>query len=134
MRQMSGSCEDSVARPCAFPRTIRTQTPPSVCSAQTSFLHPTPGEMMSAPYSRTILWTLRVGAAMTFVGHGAFGIITKADWLPFFALVGIGPAVAYKVMPLIGTLDIVIGLSVLFLPVRALLVYMVVWTAWTAAL
>ena len=42
-------------------------------------------------------WALRVGAALCFIGHGAFGIITKQAWLPFFALWlrhGFGSAVA----------------------------------------
>ena len=33
----------------------------------------------------TVHWILRVGAAGCFVGHGAFGIITKSDWLRYFA-------------------------------------------------
>jgi hypothetical protein len=63
-----------------------------------------------------------------------FGVITKSEWLPFFALVGIGTETAYRLMPLIGMLDIAIGLSVLFAPIRGVLLYMVVWTVWTAAL
>ncbi len=30
----------------------------------------------------------RSGAFMCFVGHGAFGILTKQGWLPYFALLG----------------------------------------------
>lgn len=32
-------------------------------------------------------WCLRIAAAGCFIGHGAFGIITKASWVPFFAVV-----------------------------------------------
>jgi hypothetical protein len=35
--------------------------------------------------------TLRIGACLCFVGHGAFGVIGKEAWLPYFAAVGIGP-------------------------------------------
>jgi hypothetical protein len=28
---------------------------------------------------------------MCFIGHGAFGIITKAGWLPYFAVVASAP-------------------------------------------
>ncbi len=32
---------------------------------------------------------LRLAVAGCFIGHGAFGLITKAQWVPYFALVGI---------------------------------------------
>lgn len=84
--------------------------------------------------ARALWWTLRVGAALCFIGHGAFGIITKEAWLPFFALVGIGRDAAFTLMPAIGTIDIAIGISVLFAPRPAALLYMSVWSLWTAAL
>ena len=34
-------------------------------------------------------YTLRIAAAMCFIGHGAFGIITKAIWCNYFAIFGI---------------------------------------------
>ena len=34
-------------------------------------------------------WTLRVSVALCFIGHGTWGLITKAGWLPFFASQGI---------------------------------------------
>ena len=83
---------------------------------------------------RAVWWTLRVGAALCFIGHGAFGIITKEAWLPFFAMVGIGRDAAFALMPVIGTVDIAIGLSVLIAPRPAALPYMSVWSLWTAAL
>ena len=79
-------------------------------------------------------WVLRIGAAACFIGHGAFGIIGKQAWLPFFALVGIGPDVAFRLMPIIGTVDILAGLSVLFKPRPVVLLYMTVWALWTASL
>ena len=36
-------------------------------------------------------WLLRIACAAEFVGHGAFGIIGKAAWLPYFGVVGIPP-------------------------------------------
>lgn len=35
-------------------------------------------------------YSLRVASAMRFIGHGAFGIITKKIWLNYFAVFGIG--------------------------------------------
>lgn len=84
--------------------------------------------------ARSLWWTLRIGAALCFIGHGAFGIITKEAWLPFFALAGIGRDGAFALMPVIGTVDIMVGLSVLISPRPAVLLYMVAWAVWTAAL
>jgi hypothetical protein len=81
-----------------------------------------------------IWWIFRVATAMCFIGHGAFGILTKAEWIPFFSLVGLSTEAAYTLMPLIGAVDIAIGLAVLFRPIRAALLYMAVWALWTAAL
>lgn len=79
-------------------------------------------------------WVLRIAAAACFIGHGAFGVIGKSDWLPFFQFVGIGDAVAWWLMLVVGFVDIAIGLSIIVRPCRAALLYMVVWALWTAAL
>jgi hypothetical protein len=71
---------------------------------------------------------------MCFVGHGAFGVMTKAAWVPYFAVVGIGPGLAYKFMPLIGALDIALGCSMLVAPVPIVVGWMAIWAVWTAAL
>ncbi|HEY1292315.1 MAG TPA: hypothetical protein VGJ60_04410 [Chloroflexota bacterium] len=78
---------------------------------------------------------LRVACAAEFVGHGAFGIITKAAWVPYFAVVGIPPDLAWKLMPVIGTIDITLGLLVGFVrPARVLLAYMAFWGLATATI
>jgi hypothetical protein len=83
----------------------------------------------AAPY-----WILRVGAALCFIGHGAFGFITKAAWVPYFGLVGISESWAYTLMPLIGAVDVTVGMAVLFAPRRVALGYMALWAVWTALL
>jgi hypothetical protein len=83
----------------------------------------------------TIEWILRIGVFCCFVGHGAFGIITKEAWVPYFGLVGIGRETAFTLMPLVGVLDIfVLGATALLLPLRALLAWAAFWTLWTALL
>lgn len=77
---------------------------------------------------------LRLAVAACFIGHGAFGIITKAQWVPYFALVGIPESIAYRLMPLVGLMDIALGLLTLVLPLRAVLLHMAFWATWTAAL
>src|SRR3954453_13071228 len=79
-------------------------------------------------------WALRVGASGCYVGHGAFGIITKAAWLPYFAVVGIPERTAWQLMPIIATGGITLGLLTVLRPMPVVLLYMAVWVFWTALL
>jgi hypothetical protein len=79
----------------------------------------------------SVLW---VGMAGCFIGHGAFGIITKAGWVPYFAVAGIPESAAWKLMPWVGTMDVAIGFLALVRPSRALLAWGVAWATWTALL
>jgi len=87
-----------------------------------------------ASTSATLHWILRVAVAACFIGHGAFGVITKAAWLPYFAIVGIPEAWAWKLMPVVGAVDISIGVLTLIQPVRAVILYMAFWGFHTACL
>ncbi len=81
----------------------------------------------------TILFRiLRVGTAMCFIGHGAFGVLTKKAWLPYFAVGGIHGPTAWQLMPLIGGMDIAMGVLALLWPCRALFLWASAWTVWTA--
>jgi hypothetical protein len=71
---------------------------------------------------------------MCFIGHGAFGILTKAAWVPYFAVAGVGETAAWRLMPLIGGVDIAIGVLVFVWPCRALFAWAATWAMWTAAL
>lgn len=79
-------------------------------------------------------WTLRIGAFLCFVGHGAFGVLTKEAWIPYFGVVGIGREAALRLMPLVGTLDIVVGCLMLVRPGIAVGAWMFAWALWTASL
>ena len=89
---------------------------------------------MQIATTRNIHYTLRIAAAMCFIGHGAFGIITKPIWCNYFAVFGIGHDMAFKIMPLVGSVDILFGLIMLIYPMRALLVWLVIWGILTASL
>lgn len=78
--------------------------------------------------------TLRLAAAMCFFGHGIFGFITKPIWCNYFGVFGIGHPMAYQLMPVVGTIDILMGLSLLVYPTRAVLGWLVGWGAFTALL
>jgi hypothetical protein len=71
---------------------------------------------------------------MCFIGHGAFGIITKPIWCNYFAVFGIGHDLAYRLMPVLGTVDILMGISLLVYPTRAILAWLVGWGIMTAFL
>ena len=71
---------------------------------------------------------------MCFVGHGAFGLITKQAWVPYFGVVGIGHDMAFRLMPLVGALDVLMGCLILLRPRPAVALWMIVWAMWTALL
>jgi hypothetical protein len=77
---------------------------------------------------------LRVAAAMCFIGHGAFGLIGKPAWVVYFKVVGIGAGWAFSLMPVVGVVDVLLGLSVLVWPTKAACAYMAFWGLWTAML
>ena len=79
-------------------------------------------------------WTLRVTVALCFIGHGAWGVITKAGWLPFFASQGIPLDIAWMMQPAIGLFDIAMGILILWKPRRIILIWMFLWALWTAIL
>lgn len=85
--------------------------------------------------SRNIL-ILKIAAAMCFIGHGAFGIITKKAWVPYFGVAHISETWAYKLMPWVGGMDVLLGIAALAWrkPNRWLWAWMTVWSIWTALL
>jgi hypothetical protein len=90
--------------------------------------------MMTQAREQQLSWILRVALAMCFIGHGAFGVLTKEQWVPFFGVVGLTRDTAFALMPIIGMSDIALGVLVLLAPIRAAVLYMAVWALWTAAL
>jgi uncharacterized membrane protein YphA (DoxX/SURF4 family) len=79
-------------------------------------------------------YTLRIACALCFIGHGAFGIITKAIWCNYFGVFGIGEVLSYQLMPFVGSIDILCGILILVYPVRAVVLWLVVWGFITAML
>lgn len=77
---------------------------------------------------------LRIGVVGCFVGHGAFGIITKAAWVPYFAVGGVSEPLAWQLMPWVGAMDILVAALVLAWPCRGVFLWAVLWATWTALL
>ena len=69
----------------------------------------------------------RIAIAMCFIGHRAFEIITKQVWCNYFAVFGIGQDMAYRLMPYVGTFDIIIGILIIIYPMRIVSVWLVIW-------
>ncbi len=79
-------------------------------------------------------WLLRIALFCEFLGHGAFGILTKNAWVPYFEVFGIPEVWAYRLMPLVGGMDIFLAVSTLVAPTRAALLYMTGWGVFTSLL
>jgi hypothetical protein len=79
-------------------------------------------------------YTLRLATGMCFIGHGAFGVITKSVWCNYFAVFGISHDLAYRLMPWIGSVDIILGTTMLIYPMRAVAAWLVIWGVVTALL
>ncbi|MBC7822243.1 MAG: hypothetical protein IAG10_35610 [Planctomycetaceae bacterium] len=84
--------------------------------------------------SENLSWLFRVAVCMEFIGHGAFGVMTKAAWVPYFGVVGMPEAWAWRLMPIVGWIDITLGVIGLLSPRRAVLGWMAFWGLWTASL
>jgi len=81
-----------------------------------------------------IYYTLRAASAMCFIGHGSFGIITKSIWSNYFGVFGISHDMSYQLMPVVGTIDVLMGIIILLYPVRAIVTWLVIWGLITALL
>jgi len=90
--------------------------------------------MLNHNIQQKLHYTLRFAAAMCFIGHGTFGIITKAVWCNYFAVVGIGKVLAYQLMPWLGAFDILCGIIMLVYPMRIVPMWLVMWGLITAFL
>ncbi len=85
---------------------------------------------MSRAAGNRIYWLLRLACAAEFVGHGAFGaVMAREAWFAYFGAVGIDAATveSASLIPLVGWLEMALGIFILFKPVRAVLLGMVLW-------
>src|SRR5215472_2062637 len=92
------------------------------------------GRRRTLPIEHKLHWLLRLGVVGCFIGHGAYGFMTKEAWVPYFGVVGIDRAWAYRLMPWIGAMDVSLGLTMAVVPLRIVLLHLTVWGLWTAAL
>ena len=79
-----------------------------------------------------IEWVLRIGVFGTFLGHGLLAISLNPTWIPYLTTLGFTPDQAKILMPVIGSLDIIVALWVLFKPNKYVLLWAVFWGLATA--
>lgn len=79
-----------------------------------------------------IAWLLRIGVFGTFLGHGIFAIQVNPAWIPLLTSVGFSQSSAMQLMPVIGSMDLVIALSVLVKPLQPILAWATIWCFLTA--
>jgi hypothetical protein len=92
------------------------------------------GRWRSSPIEWKLQWILRIGVALEFWGHGAFGILGKEAWLAYYHVLGIPDNIGWTLMPLTGAVDVTLGTLVLLRPTRALIAWMAFWGLFTATL
>ncbi len=79
------------------------------------------------------IWALRIGVAGEFLGHGVLAVQGKEDWIGWFAKFGISDVgTATTLLLLVGIMDIVVALIVLFKPIKPVLLWAVFWGFLTA--
>lgn len=82
-----------------------------------------------------IKWILRISVAGEFLGHGAFALQGKKDWINWFAKFGVAdPETAAQLLFIVGMIDIALAILVLIKPMRPALLWMAFWGFWTALL
>lgn len=85
--------------------------------------------------NKLVEWVLRIAVAGEFIGHGVFALQGKPAWIGWFAKFGISdPALATKLLFLVGLIDITAAVIILIKPIRLVLLWMVFWGFWTAIL
>ncbi len=81
---------------------------------------------------RVAINLLRVAVFGTFIGHGLFAITVNPSWVPYLEFWGFSSDQAENLMPIIGGLDILIGLIILIKPSKYVIMYAIAWAFLTA--
>ena len=76
---------------------------------------------------KTAEWILRIGIFGAFLGHGISALGVKQAWISFITAFGFSEVTATTMLPLIGTLDIIVAFFALIWPIRIILIWATLW-------
>lgn len=76
----------------------------------------------------------RLGISLTFIGHGLLALSIKKSWIPLLVFLGFSTSQAETLLPIIGIIDIIVAVSLLFCTNKKLIIWTLLWTLSTAAL
>lgn len=80
-----------------------------------------------------ISWILRLAVAGEFLGHGAFALQGKPQWIGWIQqLTGVNANLAGQLLFIVGLTDILVALIVLIKPLKPVLIWAAFWGFWTA--
>ncbi|OGL87198.1 hypothetical protein A3I40_03160 [Candidatus Uhrbacteria bacterium RIFCSPLOWO2_02_FULL_48_12] len=83
--------------------------------------------------TKTIEWILRIAVAGEFLGHGAFALQGKVQWVKWISqLTSVDLVTAGQLLMLVGFADLAVALIVLLKPIRLALLWATFWGFWTA--
>ncbi|HCM36363.1 MAG: hypothetical protein A3J30_01530 [Candidatus Wildermuthbacteria bacterium RIFCSPLOWO2_02_FULL_47_9c] len=83
--------------------------------------------------TKLIEWVLRVSVAGEFLGHGVFALQGKEAWIKWIQeLLRVEVGTATTLLTLVGLLDLLVALIVLVRPIKAVVLWAVIWGFWTA--
>lgn len=81
---------------------------------------------------KRISYMLRIAIACTFIGHGMNALAIKQSWIPLLTVYGFSIEQARILMPVIGVLDVLVALFILFKPFKLAISWAIFWTFATA--
>ena len=83
--------------------------------------------------NKIIQWILRIAVAGEFFGHGIFALQGKEQWIKWVSqLTSVDLVTAAKMMFIVGIMDLLVAVIVLFRPIKPVLLWAAFWGFWTA--
>jgi hypothetical protein len=70
---------------------------------------------------------LRIGASCTFFGHGMLALNVNPKWIEHITVFGFADQTAQSLLIVIGCMDLLMTLALLFYPIRAVIIWAVIW-------
>jgi len=79
-------------------------------------------------------WVLRIGVFGTFLGHGVLAISVNPSWVSYLTLFGLTLPQISVIMPVIGSLDLIVAVIILLKPNKYILLWAIFWAFATAVI